>query len=103
MDGKGALHGLLRAHPASVHTRVGHKKLYEESGIGEVDYQIYDQQITDNAVGWLDPHGKAHDAPWVLLVSFASPHPPFTVPERFWNLYPLDKVPMPVQWRKDEC
>lgn len=102
VDGKGALQGLLRATPEGVPPRVGHKKIYEESGIGEADYQIYDQQITDNAVDWLEKHGNAHDAPWVLLVSFASPHPPFTVPERFWNLYPLDKVPMPVQWRKDE-
>ena len=34
------------------------------------------------------------------LVDKGAEQTPFTVPERFWNLYPLDKVPMPVQWRK---
>ena len=104
VDGKGALIALLRATPEGMPPRKGHKQIYEKSGIGPddhpADYQIYDQEITNHAVAWLEQHGKAHGKPWVLLVSYASPHPPFTVPERFWNLYPLDKVPMPVQWRK---
>ncbi len=102
VDGKGALIALLRATPEGVPPRKGHKKIYEQSGIGQADYQLYDQEITNHAVAWLKKNGKAYDKPWVLLVSYASPHPPFTVPERFWNLYPLDKVPMPVQWRKAE-
>jgi choline-sulfatase len=100
VDGKGALIALLRATPEGMPPRKGHKKIYEQSGIGQADYQIYDQEITNHAIEWLEKHGTAHDKPWILLVSYASPHPPFTVPERFWNLYPLDKVPMPVQWRK---
>ncbi|MFY0611080.1 MAG: sulfatase-like hydrolase/transferase [Hyphomicrobiaceae bacterium] len=102
VDGKGALIALLRATPEGMPPRKGHKKIYEQSGIGQADYQLYDQEITNHAVAWLEKHGKAHDKPWVLLVSYASPHPPFTVPERFWNLYPLDQVPLPVQWRKAE-
>lgn len=100
VDGKGALIALLRATPEGVPPRQGHRKIYEQSGIGLADYQIYDRQITEHAVAWLEQHGRAHDKPWVLLVSYASPHPPFSVPERFWNMYPLDQVPMPVQWRK---
>ena len=100
VDGKGALIALLRATPEGMPPRQGHKKIYEKSGIGEADYQIYDREITRHAIEWLEKNGKAHDKPWVLLVSYASPHPPFTVPERFWNMYPLDDVPMPVQWRK---
>lgn len=102
VDGKGALIALLRATPEGMPPRQGHKKIYEDSGIGEADYQIYDREITKNAVNWLEQHGKDEGKPWVLLVSYASPHPPFKVPERFWNLYPLDEVPMPVQWRKAE-
>lgn len=102
VDGKGALIALLRATPEGMPPRKGHKKIYEQSGVGQADYQLYDQEITNHAVAWLTKNGKAYDKPWVLLVSYASPHPPFTVPERFWNLYPLDKVPMPVQWRKAE-
>lgn len=100
VDGKGALIALLRATPEGVPPRKGHKKIYEQSGIGQADYQLYDQEITNQAVAWLSEQAKVHEKPWVLLVSYASPHPPFAVPERFWNLYPLDEVPMPVQWRK---
>lgn len=100
VDGKGALVALLRATPEGMPPRKGHKKIYEQSGVGEADYQVYDREITEQAVAWLENHHAAHDKPWVLLVSYASPHPPFQVPERFWNLYPLDQVPMPVQWRK---
>lgn len=102
VDEKGALIALLRATPEGMPVRKGHRKIYEDSGVGEADYQIYDREITKNAVDWLSKHGKAHDKPWVLLVSYASPHPPFKVPQKYWDLYPLDQVPMPVQWRKDE-
>ena len=36
------------------------------------------------------------------MVSYVSPHPPFAVPQDIWDLYPLDKIPMPVQWRKSD-
>ncbi len=102
LDGKGALIALLRATPEGMPQRLGHKKIYENSGVGEADYQFYDRDITANAIAWLEEHGNSEGRPWILLVSYASPHPPFRVPERFWNMYPLDEVPMPVQWRKSE-
>ena len=100
LDGKGAVIALLRATPEGMPARKGHKEIYEKSGVGQADYQIYDQQITERAVEWLEAHASDQGKPWVLLVSYASPHPPFAVPERFWNMYPLDRAPMPVQWRK---
>jgi choline-sulfatase len=36
------------------------------------------------------------------MVSLPSPQPPFKVPQRFWDMYPLDDVPTPVQWRREE-
>ena len=33
--------------------------------------------------------------PWALNVSFIAPHFPLVVPQRFWNLYPLDEIDMP--------
>lgn len=102
VEEKGALVGLLRATPEGMPQRSGHKKIYENSGVGEADYQIYDRDITRHAIDWLQRNGTAHDKPWVLLISYASPHPPFSVPEKYWNKYPLDEVPMPIQWRKDE-
>nr|AGO87441.1 putative sulfatase [uncultured bacterium B26B6] len=102
VDEKGALIALLRATPEGMPVRKGHKKIYEESGVGEADYQVYDREITKAAVNWLQNQSKTSKKPWILLVSYASPHPPFKVPQKYWDLYPLDQVPMPVQWRKEE-
>lgn len=100
LDGKGAVIALLRATPRGMPQRSGHGKIYDKSGVGTADYQSYDQDITDAAIKWLEQHGKTQGKPWVLMVSYASPHPPFTVPQDIWDRYPLDQVPMPVQWRK---
>ena len=101
-EGKGAVIALLRATPIGMPQRSGHGKIYEKSGVGTADYQDFDQQITDAAIAWLEENAHASGKPWVLMISYVSPHPPFTVPQEIWDLYPLDKVPMPVQWRKAE-
>lgn len=101
-EGKGAVIALLRATPLGMPQRAGHGKIYDKSGVGHADYQDFDQDITDAAITWLEQHGRGAGKPWVLMVSYVSPHPPFAVPQDIWDLYPLDKVPMPVQWRKAE-
>ena len=35
------------------------------------------------------------EQPWALNVSFIAPHFPLVVPQRFWNLYPLNEIDMP--------
>ncbi len=35
------------------------------------------------------------EQPWALNVSFIAPHFPLVVPQRFWDLYPLDKIDLP--------
>ena len=35
------------------------------------------------------------EQPWALNVSFIAPHFPLVVPQRFWELYPLDEIDMP--------
>lgn len=98
---KGAVIALLRATQDGVPRRTSHLAIYEDSGPGESEYQIYDRRVTGHAVDWLRDNADSK-TPWVLVVSYASPHPPFRVPERFWNMYPRDDVPMPVKWRKDD-
>jgi choline-sulfatase len=106
VEERGALITSLRATEGGVPSRRSHYALYEDSGPGEADYQIYDRRISDQAIEWLEQRkqisGKPNGKPWVLLVSYPSPHPPFRVPERFWDLYPVDDVPLPVQWRPGE-
>jgi len=99
---KGAVLTSLRATEDGVPNRQSHRKLYEDSGPGEADYQIYDRRITQQAIEWLEENGRADGKPWVLLVSYPSPHPPFRVADRFWDMYPVDQVPLPVQWRLGE-
>ena len=102
LDEKGAVIALLRATSHGMPQRSGHGKIYDKSGVGDADYRDYDQQITQSAIAWLEEHSQSTGKPWVLMVSYASPHPPFSVPQEFWDLYPLDSVPMPVQWRKED-
>ena len=40
--------------------------------------------------------------PWVLFVSYPSPHPPFSVPERLYRLHPEAEVPLPKHFRPGE-
>ena len=101
VEAKGALIGLLRATQDGVPRRKSHRAIYEDSVVGEAEYQIYDRRITGHAIEWLRAHAGSA-TPWCLLVSYPSPHPPFKVPQRFWDMYPLDEVPMPVQWRPED-
>lgn len=98
VEGKGALIGLLRATEEGVPPRAGPREMYGKSGIGEADYQNYDRDITKHAVEWLNREGARLDRPWVLLVSYASPHPPFAIPKRLYELYSPEDMPLPVQF-----
>ncbi|HYC48018.1 MAG TPA: sulfatase-like hydrolase/transferase [Burkholderiales bacterium] len=99
-EGKGAVRNLLRGfgnEPAC--TDGGRWKLYaERSGVGETHYQDYDRKITAKTIEWLRER-KRDDRPWALYVGYISPHPPFSVPRRLLDLYPLDAMPLPVRHR----
>jgi choline-sulfatase len=97
INGVGALTGLLRAsdRPPSL---AGQWEFYaEQSGPGTSDYQDYDRDITQAAITWLRDSARSAgaDAPWVLLVSYPSVHPPFSVPERLWQRYVDRPMPLP--------
>jgi hypothetical protein len=54
----------------------------------------YTRRIADIACNWLTEPG--HNAkPWVLFVSFVTPHYPLIAPEEFFRLYPVEKMPDP--------
>lgn len=65
----------------------------DEAGPGESEYTRYDRRIADIACDWLDK--ASHDKPWVLFISFVTPHYPLIVPEEYFNLYPVDRIPDP--------
>lgn len=65
-----------------------------ELGPGESDYTRYDREITAAAVDWLAARRTTGD-PWVLFVSFVSPHFPLTAPDEYYDLYRDVELPRP--------
>lgn len=102
LDGKGGVHMLLRGFDEE-HVNRGQWELYmERSGVGTAPYQSFDVRITDAAIDWLTTHGRGQPRPWVLFVSYPSPHPPFAVPERLYGLHPEDRVDLPRHHRPED-
>ena len=66
----------------------------EEAGPGTTTSIEVDDQVEQAALAYLaDPARSAR--PWCLNVGFIAPHFPLVVPQRFWDLYPLDQIDMP--------
>ena len=99
-EGKGAIRNLLRGYDAEPACGDGARwKLYaERSGIGETHYQEYDRGITAKTIEWLRAQRRSKKR-WALYVGYISPHPPFTVPKRLYDLYPVDAMPLPARHR----
>jgi len=57
-----------------------------------------DERVTDWAA---DQLSREHEQPFFLAVGIFRPHIPWFVPERFFDLYPLDdvRIPEPGDWR----
>ena len=66
----------------------------EAAGPGTTLEIEVDDLVEEKALAYLrEPERK--ERPWVLNVSFIAPHFPLVVPQRFWDLYPLDQIDMP--------
>lgn len=79
-------------------------KMAKLAGPGESPYTLYDRQIAAEAQKWLhDASRDHHDKPWVLFVSFVSPHFPLTArPEHYYRYYDDPRLPMPKLYKKSE-
>lgn len=97
IDGKGDLMGLVRE---DMPERKGAYKMAGMAGPGESIYTRYDRDIAERAQVWLREEAPRHrDKPWVLFVSFVSPHFPLTAPSEYFYRYFLDpKLPWPKQY-----
>jgi len=72
------------------------RRLAQQAGRGDSDYQGYDGRITDAAVDWLKARAAARpDKPWALFVSLVCPHFPLIARPEWYDLYPEDEVPVP--------
>ncbi len=71
----------------------------DEAGPGNSTYQQYDIRNRDNAIRWLQAHA-ADEQPWVLFLSFVTPHPPFLSLPETYSLYPPEDIILPPQWQE---
>ena len=56
----------------------------------------YDNEVTYQATRWLyDQARKRDDQPFMLTVSFTSPHDPYVAEPEFWNLYTDSEIDLP--------
>lgn len=101
IDKKGDLLGLIRD---DLPVRGAAYKMARMAGPGESPYTWYDREIAARAQVWLrEEAGKHRDKPWVLFVSFVSPHYPLTAPpEHFYRYHDDPRLPMPAFYDQPE-
>jgi len=56
------------------------------------DEAVPDTQIADYGVAQL---GQKHEKPFFLTLGFHKPHMPWNVPQKYFDLHPLDKIELP--------
>ena len=95
LEGVGDLYGLLRG---DMPVRPQSRTQVIEARAGESEYIRYDRAITEMAVRWLREDARDQAKPWCLFVGFVTPHFPLIVPDRYFDLYPPDSLPLPVQY-----
>ena len=96
-EGIGELISCIRENPP---LRKGRNGILS-AGPGESSYLRYDARIAERACGWLADHAQ-DEKPWVLFTSFVNPHPPLLAPQELYDLYPVDEMPLPVDWQASD-
>ena len=101
IEGKGDLMGLVRD---DMPARGMAHKMATMAGPGESPYTMYDRQIAAETQKWLHDEAPKHtDKPWVLFVSFVTPHFPLTAPpEHYYRYYNDPDLPMPKAYGANE-
>lgn len=96
VEGLGDVKGLVRS---DIPRRKGYGKLADLAGPGESPYTRYDRDIAARACAWLRHEApEQRERPWALFVSFVCPHFPLVAPREFFDLYPLERIPLPKQY-----
>jgi choline-sulfatase len=63
-------------------------------GPGTSKYTDYDVSVTDRTKQWIEERAASGDArPWCLYVGLVAPHFPLVVPQEFYDMFPVDKLP----------
>jgi len=105
VDGRGAVRNLLRSYGrGEPDDSEGNRWdiYFAQPPGGTTEYFEYDEEITRQAMQWLQEVAPGLKEPWALFVSYACPHPPLQAPKRLLDLYPPDEMPLPAHFRIDE-
>lgn len=102
LEGAGDLYGTLRAEMPLPEPSRSSRHTIESAGAGEPEYVRYDRAIARAGARWLQEEASAHEEPWALFVSFTTPHFPLLAPEEYFDMYPSESLPMPVQHAPEE-
>jgi len=100
LEGKGDLMGLVRS---DLPVRRAAYKMADLAGPGESQYTFYDREIAARAQVWLrEKATRDPEKPWVLFVSFVSPHFPLTAPPQYFYRYYNRDLPLPKMYERSE-
>lgn len=95
VDGVGDLLGSIRDR---LELKGKMREVILNAGSGESSYTRYDYDIAERTSAWLQTQAKQPgDKPWTLFCSLVCPHPPLKAPDEFYQLYPLEQIPWPVE------
>jgi uncharacterized sulfatase len=93
-----------RPYPASresvVKVKTGKKEGLPWEEIPGDDDRLIDGQIAKTAIDWLEQRDRSK--PFFLAVGFHRPHLPFVAPEKYFDLYPMDKITLPNEPADDD-
>src|SRR5215471_17320757 len=54
-----------------------------------------DKARIDAGMAFVEAQSGTPRKPWAAYVGVVSPHPPFETPQKYWDLYPPNQVPLP--------
>jgi len=91
--GGGDVFGLERETPPK---RPQSASVAGEVAVGDSQYTRYDKKISALTEDWFrNQAGNQGERPWVCFSSFIAPHFPFTVPQKYVDLYDPSRVELP--------
>lgn len=90
-DGVGMVWASIRKEEERVN--MPSRMLGDYIGPGQSKYTEYDEAVVKRTAQWFEERSKMKFNPWCLFVGLVAPHFPLVVPQEFYDLYPLHKLP----------
>jgi arylsulfatase A-like enzyme len=84
-------HGVPK-DPEPANAPVNGKDHFDWSPVDVQDEDMGDYKTVTKGIEFLQ---KNHDKPFFLAIGFTRPHLPWYVPQKYFDLYPLDKITLP--------